>query len=157
MKDTIVQDTLLVTIALWVNYGLTKCSSLKNSLSKQQEVFHGYKETEFGAKLSFKITEAIVEKGKPYSDGESIKNCFKIFIKNVSPDRKYLMEQRRLSRFTAARRIDDLFENIEVSLKERISKCSAFGIGLDESTYLSDTAQLSVFIRGVRDNFKVIE
>ena len=56
-----------------------------------------------------------------------------------------------------ARRIDDLSENIEVSLKDRISKCFAFSIALDESTDLSDTAQLVVFIRGVTENFQVTE
>lgn len=68
-----------------------------------------------------------------------------------------MVEQTSLSRFTVARRIDDLSENIEVSLKQRISKCSAFSIALDESTDLSDTAQLVVFIRGVTDDFEVIE
>ena len=66
-------------------------------------------------------------------------------------------EQISLSRFTVARRIDDLSENIKVSLKDRISKCSALSIALDESTDLSDTAQLVVFIRGVTDNFEVIQ
>ena len=50
------------------------------------------------------------------------------------------MEQISLSRFTVARRIDDLSENIKVSQKDRISKCSALSIALDESTDLSDTA-----------------
>ena len=131
---------------------------LKKSLSKQQEVFHGYrKDTESVTKLSFKISEAIAEKGKPYSDGEFIKNCLEIFTTNVSPEKKNLVEQISLSRFTVARRIDDLSKNIKVSLKDRISKCSALSIALDESTDLSDTAQLVVFIRGVIDNFEVIE
>ena len=135
-----------------------KMQQLKKSLSKQQEVFHGYKkDNELVTKMSFKIDEAIAEKGKPYSDGEFIKNCLEILIENVSPEKKNLVEQISLSRFTVARRIDDLSENIEVSLKDRISKCSAFSIALDESTDLSDTAQLVVFIRGVTDNFKVTE
>ena len=75
----------------------------------------------------------------------------------MSPEKKNLVEQISLSRFTVARRIDDLSENIKVSLKDRISKCSALSIALDESTDLSDTAQLVVFIRGVTDNFEVIE
>ena len=135
-----------------------KMQQLKKSLSKQQEVFHGYKkDNELITKLSFKIAEAIAEKGKLYSDGEFIKNCLEIFIENVSPEKKNLVEQISLSRFTVARRIDDLSENIEVSLKDRICKCSAFSIAWDESTDLSDTAQLVVFIRGVTDNFKVTE
>ena len=56
-----------------------------------------------------------------------------------------------------ARRIDDLFKNIQLSLKKRVSKCSAFSIALDESTDLSNTAQQVVFIREVTDNFALIE
>uniref|UniRef100_H2YP50 SPIN-DOC-like zinc-finger domain-containing protein n=1 Tax=Ciona savignyi TaxID=51511 RepID=H2YP50_CIOSA len=92
-----------------------------------------------------------------FDDGEFIKSCLEIFIENVSPEKKNLVEQISLSRFTMARRIDDLSENIEASLKDRISKCSAFSIALDESTDVSDTAQLVVFIRGVTDNFEVTE
>ena len=132
-----------------------KMQQLKKSLSKhQQEIFHGYKkDNKLVTKLSFKIAEAIAEKGKPYSDGEFIKNCLEIFVENVSPEKENLVEQINLSRFTVARRIDDLSQNIEVSLKDRISKCFAFSIALDKSTDLSDTAQLVVFIRGVTEEF----
>ena len=82
---------------------------------------------------------------------------FDIFIKNVSPEKKYLVEQTSLSSFTVAGQIDDLSENIEFSLNERIKKCSVFSIAVDESTDLSYTAQQVVFIRGVTDNFKIIE
>ena len=96
-----------------------KMQQLKKSLSKQQEVFHGYKkDNELVTKLSIKIAEAIAEKGKPYRDGEFI-NCLEIFIENVSPEKKNLVEQISLSRFTVARRIDDLSENIEVSPKRQ--------------------------------------
>ena len=127
-------------------------------MCKQQKVFYGYKkEIELGAKLSFKISDAIAEKGMPYSDNEFIKNYLKMFIENVTPDRKYLVEQICLSRFTVARRINDLFKNIKLSLKKRISKCSAFSIALDKSTDLSDTSQLVGFIRRVSNNFEAIK
>ena len=78
----------------------------------------------------------------------------------MSPDMKYLLEQMYLSRFTVARGIDDRptnFKNMKLSLKKRVSKCSAFSIALDESTDLSDTAQLVDFIQRIKDNFEVIE
>ena len=75
----------------------------------------------------------------------------------MSSEKKNLVKQISLSRFTVACRIDDLSENIKVSLKDRISKCSALSIALDENTDSSNTAQLVVFIRGVTDNFEVIE
>ena len=65
---------------------------LKKSLSKQQEIFHGYKkDNKLVTKLSFKIAEAIAKKGKPYSDGEFIKNCQEIFLENVSPEKKNIV------------------------------------------------------------------
>ena len=71
-----------------------KMQQLKKSFSKQQEVFHSYKkDTELATKLSFKISEAIDEKGKPYCDDEFIKNCLQILIENVSPEKKYIVEQ----------------------------------------------------------------
>ena len=39
-------------------------------------------------------------------------------------------------------RTDDHSKNIELSLKQKISKCSAFNIALGGSTDVSDTAQL---------------
>ena len=104
---------------------------LKNCLSKQQKAFHGYKDPELVTKLCFKISEAIAEKGKPYS-GEFIKNCLEIFIKNASLEKKSFVEQISLSRFTVACQIEDLLENIKVSVKKRISKCSALSIAIDE-------------------------
>ena len=99
---------------------------LKNSLSKQQEVFDGHKkDTELVKKLSLKISKVIAEKHKSYSEGELNKNCQKIiFIKNVSPEKKDLVEQTCLSRFT----VDP--ENIKVCLEERKSKCPSFSIAL---------------------------
>ena len=69
------------------------------------------------------------------------------------------MERISLSHFTVVHRIDDRSKTIEVSLKERISKYSyfSFSIALDESTDLSNTARLVVFIRGVTENFEVID
>ena len=67
---------------------------LKKSLSKQLEVFHSYKkDTELVTNLSFKIAEAIAEKRKPYSNGEVITNCWEMFTKNVSLEKKNLVKQ----------------------------------------------------------------
>ena len=46
----------------------------------------GYKDdSQFATELSFKISEAIAEKGKPFSDGEFIKHCLKIFAELAYP------------------------------------------------------------------------
>ena len=47
--------------------------------------------------------------------------------------------------------------HLEDVLAENINKFSHFNLALDESTDINDTAQLTVFIRGVTDDFEVKE
>ena len=55
------------------------------------------------------------------------------------------------------RGIGDLSQDIENALEMKISQCELYSIALDESTDISDTAQVSVFITGNRNNFEVTE
>ena len=54
-------------------------------------------------------------------------------------------------------RINQLAENIVDTLKERINRCVLYSLTLDESTDISDTAQLVVFVRGVTDTFEITD
>ena len=56
-----------------------------------------------------------------------------------------------------SRRISQLAENIVETLKEWINRCAAYSLPLDENTYVNDTAQLVVFIRGVTDTSEINE
>jgi len=86
-----------------------KAHQLKKSLQGQQKMISLYKnDSQLGTELSFKFSEAIAEKGKAFSDGEFVKHCLMILAERACPDKKYLMEQTGLSRFTMARRIDAL-------------------------------------------------
>ena len=55
------------------------------------------------------------------------------------------------------RTIDDLSKDIENELEIKISQYEFYSMALDESTDITDTAQLSIFVRGVINNFEVIE
>ena len=114
---------------------------MKNSFKKQQSVFTPYKKnSELVTKLSFKFCECMAEKGKPFTDGEFIKNCLTIFMEYSCPEYKHLVEQTTLSRCTVSRRINDLSYNIKETLKDRLISCEAFSLTLDESTDINDTA-----------------
>ena len=67
------------------------------------------------------------------------------------------MEQTSLSHFTISHRTNDLSDNIKQTLKERLRLCVAFSLDLDESTDISDTALLVIFIRAVTVGFDVVE
>ena len=80
-----------------------------------------------------------------------------IFAELACAEKKHLIEQTSLSRYTVARRIDTMACHLEDALAENINKFSHFSLALDESTDINDTAQLAVFIRGVTDDFEVEE
>ena len=91
----------------------------------------------------------MAEIGELYGYGEVIKNCLTILTEYACPEKNHLVEQTSLSRFTVSRRTNDLLDNIKETLKERLKSCAAFIMALDDSTYISDTALLVIFIRAV--------
>ena len=56
-----------------------------------------------------------------------------------------------------SRRTNDLSDNTKETLKERLKSCKAFGLALDESTDISGTAQLVIFIRAVTAGFDIVK
>ena len=108
-------------------------------------------------KISLQISEALAIKGKPFTDGELIKECIQIFTKIVCPEKTDMANALSLSHQTVARRMIDLSENISNALVEKLNKCQVYSLALDESTDISDTAQLTIFVRGVTQEFEVIE
>ena len=92
------------------------------------------REEELVAKLSFKLCEFMAEEGKPFGDGEFIKSCLAISTEYVCPEKKYLVDQTSLSRFTVTRRTNDLQDNITETLKDKLKSCAAYSLALDQST-----------------------
>ena len=70
---------------------------------------------------------------------------------------QHSVEQTSLSRFTVSRRTDDLSDNIKENLKERQKLYAAISLPLDESTDISDTALIVIFIRAVTVGLDVVE
>ena len=99
----------------------------------------------------------MAEIGKPFCDGEFIKNCLTIFTEYACPNKKHLVEQIGPSRFTVSRRTNDLSDNIKDALKERLKLCVDFSQALDVNTDISDTAKIVMFIRAVTVGLDVVE
>ncbi|GBP17497.1 General transcription factor II-I repeat domain-containing protein 2A [Eumeta japonica] len=75
----------------------------------------------------------------------------------LCPEKKNEFEKNSLSRRTVVRRIEMMANDIKTILTGRMAGFESFSIALDESTDLSDTAQLAIFIRGVDKEFTVTE
>ncbi|XP_068103334.1 general transcription factor II-I repeat domain-containing protein 2A-like [Hyperolius riggenbachi] len=58
---------------------------------------------------------------------------------------------------TITRRVEDLGSDLQLQLKKKASQFVMFSIAADESTDVSDVAQLLVFIRGVTPMFEITE
>ena len=62
-----------------------------------------------------------------------------------------------MSKQTITRRIEKLSHDVSEQLKDRFHTCSSFSLALDESADISNVAQLSIFVRGMDNNFNMFE
>ena len=62
-----------------------------------------------------------------------------------------------LSQQTDARRTEELCHDVSQQLKDLVHSCTFCSLASDESTNIRDVAQLSIFLRGIDDNFRVFE
>ena len=75
----------------------------------------------------------------------------------LCPKEKQKFEDVSLSRQTVTRRIVDMAVDSRQQLKIVSKKLEYFSLALDESTDISDTSQLLIFVRGVNADFAIIE
>lgn len=137
---------------------IEKCAELKGKLSNQQNLFvKKIKENELCTKASYVVAEKIASQSKSFSDGEFVKECMEAVVEILCPEKSRIFAQVSLSRPTITRRVEDIAGNVLLSLKERAADFVHYSVALDESTDISDTAQLAVFVRGISKNFEVTE
>ena len=136
----------------------TKIEELTKAIRSQQASLQKHvAKIETCTKVSYLIAEKLAKKGKPLVDGELIKECIVIAFNEYCPDKVNLVKETCLSHQTIGRRIDDLGDNNECTLKDKLSACVLYSLALDESTDQSDTAQLVIFIKGIDENFNIIK
>lgn len=131
---------------------------MQSSLSEQQSSFTKVSaEAEACTQASYEISYILAKHLKPFSDGSIIKECLETAAGIMCPEKKNLFSNLSLSRHTVSNRIDDMAENVASTLRERGSTFEYFSICLDESTDISDTAQLAIFVRGVDSALNITE
>ena len=75
----------------------------------------------------------------------------------VCPEKQSAFANISLSRNTIADRVEDLSQEYGRQMNERIKSFIAFSVAIDESTDVTDVAQLCIIIRGVDDTLTVTE
>ncbi|XP_070761850.1 general transcription factor II-I repeat domain-containing protein 2-like [Enoplosus armatus] len=135
-----------------------KINELLVGLRKQQSTFTQSREvSEAAVKASYLIASEIALASKPYSDGEFVKTCMMKAAELVCPQKRQAFANISLTRNTIAERISELSADLDNQLKQRVKSFVAFSIAIDESTDITDVAQLAIFIRGVNETLTVSE
>lgn len=107
---------------------------------------------------SFRVSHLIVKNKKSFQDGEMVKEAFVEAADSLFRDFKNKPEilpsikALQPSRSTVTRRSEAMAKDLTQQLWKDITDCKCFSLQLDESTDMSDTAQLCIFIRMVFTN-----
>ncbi len=108
-------------------------------------------------RVSYIIAHKIAKNGKPFAEGEFVKECMIESMQILCPEKTKQFEKLSLSRRTIVRRVEDIGADLQLQLKEKIKAFDYFSLALDESCDVKDTAQLLIFIRGITSDFKIVE
>ncbi|XP_069476356.1 general transcription factor II-I repeat domain-containing protein 2-like [Ambystoma mexicanum] len=135
-----------------------KILKLKNTLTAQQNTFVKQKQLNISSlRASFQVAKLIARTGRPFVEGEFVKECLLSVPKEMCPEKADLFRTVSLSGPTLTWRIEEMGDNLYQHLQNLTKKLSYFSLALDESNDVRDSAQLLIFIRGTNDNFEVTE
>ena len=135
-----------------------KIENLQKEFVAQQSMFKkSNQESQASTHASYVVAYEIAKRGKPFSEGEFVKDCMLKVAEIVCPDKQRAFQNVSLSRMTITRRVEEIGSDINDQLKSDIEKYVSVSLALDESTDIGSTAQLLIFIRGVTENFQISE
>ncbi|XP_066941423.1 general transcription factor II-I repeat domain-containing protein 2-like [Macrobrachium rosenbergii] len=135
-----------------------KINELLSGLKKQQSAFTRIREVSDAAvKASYLMANELVQASKPFSDGEFVKTCMLKAAEVVCPEKRPAFANISLSRNTVADRVEDLSGDLGRQMNNKIKSFIAFSVAIDESTDVTDVAQLAIFIRGVDETLTITE
>ncbi|XP_035205426.1 zinc finger BED domain-containing protein 5-like [Stegodyphus dumicola] len=102
---------------------------------------------------SYVAALSIGTNGKPFTDGEFLKNPFLNCSEHLFNDfanKKQIIERIKempLSARTVQRRVEDMAKNIDEQVKNDLVSCDIISIAVDESTDINSIGRLAIIIR----------
>ncbi|GLV40928.1 hypothetical protein CBL_08502 [Carabus blaptoides fortunei] len=125
---------------------LDKIKALHQSLKSQQAVFTKLRgDNENVIQTSYVVGELIARRLRPHVEGEFVKEGMVAAAELIAPDKVKLFQNVSLSRRTISDRITDLAQDIKNTLKGSAEDFHFFFLACDETTDITNTAQLAVF------------
>uniref|UniRef100_A0A3P9LRR7 Uncharacterized protein n=1 Tax=Oryzias latipes TaxID=8090 RepID=A0A3P9LRR7_ORYLA len=108
-------------------------------------------------RASYEISALIAKSGRSFSMGDFVKECLSTAASIMCPSQERVFSQISLSRNTVTRRVEDLSRDIRDQLTVKSRDFVAFSLACDESTDISDSAQLLVFVRGINADMEITQ
>ena len=134
-----------------------KVADLLAKQTTQRTLLQPFIAQENATRASYRFSNAIVRSGRSFAEGDFVKECLTIAAETVCPNQSRSFAQISLSWNTVTHRVDDMAEDVRGQIARRAGRFSAFSITCDESTDITDSAQLLVFLRGVNEDFEVCQ
>lgn len=110
--------------------------------------------------LTYEISYILAKHKRPYEAGEEHKESIIKAMEIIHGDDEKFSDFAHglpLSRQTVVRRVTSINNDLVEQLIHDLERCTYFSIQLDESTDVTDTAQLLIFVRMVFDDLSVKE
>ena len=134
-----------------------KLKHMKSSLCKQISMRANINlSNKKAVRANLALSEMIANSSRPFTEALFINECL-LKASDICPNQKKLFEGISLSPNTVATRFTELAADVEKQLLATAKNFEAFQIALDESTYVSGSAQCALFIRGVDCNLNVTD
>ncbi|XP_076043701.1 general transcription factor II-I repeat domain-containing protein 2-like [Oratosquilla oratoria] len=135
-----------------------KVKRLGELLTKQQSVFKRvHQASESLVWASYRIAHKIAMFSEPFSERNFIRISVLLATEDICPEKRQVFANIIIPKNIVSDRFNELSENLNKQLKEKVVKFVAFSVAIDENTDVTDTAQVVVFIHGVNGNMEVTE
>ena len=106
---------------------------LQKEFVAQQLMFEkSNQESQASTHASYVVAYEIAKRGKPFSEGEFVKDCMLKVAEIVCPDKQRAFQNVSLSRMTVTRRVQEIGSDINDQLKSDIEKYVSVSLALDE-------------------------
>ena len=129
-------------------------AKLTNDLKKEQSIFtKPILQSKAATTASFRVSYVLAKHKKPFEDGEMLKEAFiaggEALFANFKNKAEIIsaIQDLQLSRQSVTRRVESMGFDVVEKQKHDIAECKYFSLQFDESTDITDIAQLCIFIR----------
>ena len=156
MKEYNLSQHYTSKLSKFENFKGYEQDSLLQSVRSLQAVFRNAASSSEGkVRASYAMSKRIAINSKPFSDGDFVKKCTSdatkfVCSKSVKDFEKSVTKHDYQKSGRACRQC-------RKHLKEKLHRSIFYFLAADDSTDLTDTAQLTIFFRGIDGDFNVIE